>query len=289
MKRTALFLLLGLTTASGALPIAQADGVPYPSALSARLVRFVYNPNQTYTLYLRPGMGTDIQLPRGEHLVSLQLGDTVQWITSYVQGTGNILIKPVRPGIETSATLITSAHTYQMMLVSRNKGAWYQGVKFTPENPLVLLNPANEQSAALNPSLSADAHTADGTSSPASPSGDSADALADVNVSQMNFAWRVKGRARFAPTEVFSTPDFIWLRLPQDAPAPVVFGWQGGQWGIVNYNRRGPWIVVQGAPAAVELRANGRSVVAWRQGAKASGGGSQTPAAETSSSFVWGQ
>lgn len=241
----------------------QADVKAQPSVLSSRIVRFVADPDNTYVLYLHPGMVTDVKLAPGETLQALALGDTVQWVTQQVTGTGDVFIKPVKPGIQTSATLVTSAHTYQLMLVARDKGDWYQEVRFTPRSPLVFA----AQSALSAPSDSAPApqhasqpgdekKTRHKRHSPR----DSGDRFANVDLQSLSFGWTVKGKASFAPMRVLSSPDFVWIKLPRHTQAPVVFARQNGQWSIVNYDFRGDWIVVQTQARRLQLRANGDSV-----------------------------
>ncbi|APZ42547.1 TrbG/VirB9 family P-type conjugative transfer protein [Acidihalobacter ferrooxydans] len=259
MRITKTGLLLALMGAG--IGVAHAAATAYPSALSARLVRFVYDPNQTYTIYTRPGMVTDIRIPEGSQLVGLVLGNTVQWITSGLGNSNNVFIKPVAPGLETSATLVTTKRTYQLMMVSRAKGPWYQQVKFNPSSSIALYNPQAAMSVASTPAK----HT------PKKPAPSTKNAFSNIPLSQMNFDWHVQGQAKFAPSKVFSTSNFVWMDIPSNAPAPVVFSRDtaNAPWHIVNYNTKGSWIVVQGTPAQIRLLANGHQVVV-SQGAQAS-------------------
>lgn len=259
--------------------LAAAAAHAYPSALSSRIVRFIANPNNTYVLYLHPGMVTDIKLARGEHLRALALGDTVQWITQQVKGSGDVFIKPARAGIKTSATLVTNHHTYQMMLVSREHGDWYQEVRFHARTPLVYAAPqllgdpsAREQhNTVIHHRASKTKQHAPRplpTAGEVSGSKTVQDRFSQLNLQSLRFGWRIKGKAPFRPQRVFSSPNFVWMQMPENAPEPVVFVRRGGSWGIINYTRRGDWIVVQGAPKVLELRAGGQAVRVYGPGAK---------------------
>lgn len=266
---------------------AMATAPVFASALSARIVRFIADPNNTYVVYLHPGMVTDIKLAPGEHLEALALGDSVQWVTQQVPGSGDVFVKPVKAGIETSATLVTNQNSYQMMLVSRKTDTWYQEVRFQPMEPLVYADPqalqAQAQDRAQSPD-SAAAYRSSGlsfgrghdesdpaTKSPdalpdfdhASMTGGHQDDFSNLNLKDLRFGWHIKGKAAFRPTRVFSSPDFVWVELPEHSPAPVVFSQQGGKdgpWGIVNYDYRGHWIVVQSKDTSLELRSGGQVV-----------------------------
>lgn len=261
-------ILLALGIAAGALPLtAQATATPFPSALSSRIVRFIANPNYTYVLYLHPGMVTDIQLAQGERLKVLAVGDTARWITQQVPGTNDVFIKPVKAGIETSATLVTNRHTYQMMLVSRKKGDWYQEVHFEVSSPIVFAAPhASAATAVSTAPPRQPVYTTHGVAGqiPAN----NRNRLWNLKLSELRFGWTIHGTASFRPIRVFSSPDFVWIELPAHALAPVVFSRQGNTWGLVNYTPKGRWIVVQGHSKALELRADGQRVRLYAPGAR---------------------
>lgn len=253
--RLATCLAIGLMLPALAL----ASATPYPSALSSRIVRFIANPNNTYVLYLHPGMVTDIELAQGESLKALALGDTVQWITQQVPGTNDVFIKPVKAGLQTSATLVTNQRTYQLMLVSRKKGDWYQEVHFEAQSPIVFAAPdapdvPNEAAMNVPRPDHVRHHHHRGVQVP------NTDRFSDLKLSELRFGWTMSGKASFRPLRVFSSPDFVWIQLPPHAPSPIVFARQGDTWGIVNFDHRGRWIVVQSRARAFELRADGHQI-----------------------------
>lgn len=245
---------------------AMADAQPQPSALSSRIVTFVADPENTYVLYLHPGMVTDIKLAPGERLEALAMGDTVQWLAQQTPGTGDVFVKPVRPGIETSASLVTTAHTYQLMLVSRESGDWYQEVRFKAPSPVIFASAAAASVPVPAPAPSPASAASAQKPEPPQSRKTSRDLFADVDLQSLRFDWCVNGTAPFAPVRVLSSPDFVWIELPEHTQAPVVFARQGDQWGIVNYDMRGDWLVVQTQATRLQLRAAGQSVELYGPG-----------------------
>lgn len=247
-----------------------ADAKAYSSALSARLVRFIYSPQQTYTIFTRPGMETDIQIPKNSQLDVLALGDTTRWITSDAGGGHNIFIKPVKAGIETSGTLVTTRETYQVMFVSRAKGKWYQQVKFRPASPVAVSNnrveaqmqqQANQSAAAQAAHQKPVSHHA--SSHKHQHKHKSYNAFDHVDLSKIDFHWHIRGKAAFAPKLAFSSKQFVWMKMPKSGPSPVVFARNSSNqpWQIINYDRHGRWDVVQGSPSSIKLVANGHEVL----------------------------
>lgn len=268
-------IFLAMATALGTSVSAYAAAPVYQSALSSRIVTILYNPGQTYTIYTRPLMVTDIRIPRGSKLVGMAVGDSIRWRVEHLHDTGNIFIKPIKAGLETSATLVTTRHTYQIMLVSRKHGAWYQQVSLKPNPDVIISDPQAESSnaqqgegklqkefnrlqAEFNQHKSARAHK------------QSDNSFTDVDLNSMSFHWIVQGKASFAPTRVFSSKNFVWMKIPKNIAFPVVFARSSAHapWGIVNYNEKGRWIIVQGVPSQIELRANGEAVFVSQKGLK---------------------
>jgi type IV secretion system protein VirB9 len=212
-----------------------------------RLVVFRYDPNDSYLLLTRPGAVTHIALEPDELVVALALGDTVQWI---VQDKGpNVFVKPVRPDLYTSGTLVTNRRTYQLGLRSSPEGgAWYQRVSWT------------------FPGLIALARESDGREPrgavPAAQPGLARSAAEGVRIERLNFDYRITGRAAFRPAQVLDDGRFTYIQMPvslQEMPALFVAG-ESGEGERVNYLVRGRFLVVQRLADRLLLRL-GRSQV----------------------------
>ncbi len=125
-----LAFLAGIACAMSVWTTAWADIKPIPMPADSKLVEFPYDPNDTFIVLTRPKAVTDIVLHPDEEIQGLALGDTAQWIVKDTKG--HIFIKPIRPNIATTATLVTSARTYQFTLQSSPEdGIFYQRVGFT--------------------------------------------------------------------------------------------------------------------------------------------------------------
>jgi type IV secretion system protein VirB9 len=209
-----------------------AQSVPLAMPQDTRLVVFRYDPNDSYLLLTRPGAVTHIALEPDELVVALALGDTVQWI---VQDKGpNVFVKPVRPDLYTSGTLVTNRRTYQLGLRSSPEGgAWYQRVSWT------------------FPGLIALARESDGREPrgavPAAQPGLARSAAEGVRIERLNFDYRITGRAAFRPAQVLDDGRFTYIQMPvslQEMPALFVAG-ESGEGERVNYLVRGRFLVVQ--------------------------------------------
>lgn len=209
-----------------------AQSVPLAMPQDTRLVVFRYDPNDSYLLLTRPGAVTHIALEPDESVVALALGDTVQWI---VQDKGpNVFVKPVRPDLYTSGTLVTNRRTYQLGLRSSPEGgAWYQRVSWTV------------------PGLIALARESDGRDPrgavPAAQPGLGRSAAEGVRIERLNFDYRITGRAAFRPAQVLDDGRFTYIQMPvslQEMPALFVAG-ESGEGERVNYLVRGRFLVVQ--------------------------------------------
>lgn len=229
-----LSLLPAVLLALGAaclVPPAQADIKPIPMPADARLVEFPYEPNDTFIVLTRPKSITDIVLHQDEDVLGLALGDTFQWQVK--EAKGHIFVKPLRPNLSTSVTLVTTARTYQFTLQSSPEdGAWYQRVSFTYPQLLVI---ERERQAAVRRTNEAEQARLDNQL--ASPR---------LSPENLNFEYAISGDASFKPVQVFDDGKFTWVRMPktQDMPAFFMVAEDGGI-ELINTHLRGDYVVVQ--------------------------------------------
>ena len=172
-----------------------------------RLVRFDFDPNNTYQILTRPKAVTDIQLEAGEVVKGVALGDSFSWDCE-TGVTGHIFIRPKYDDVVTSGTVVTDRRTYQLMLRSTEAdvGKWYQRVTW-----------GYPGTSMLQPIATTAAPQASGVGPTAS------DPLTrGVDVEQLNFDYRISGNAPFKPVQVIDNGTFTWIRMPaniQDWPA----------------------------------------------------------------------
>lgn len=229
-----LLLLCGSQVFASSLPV----GMP----ADTKLVTFRYDPNNTYTVYSRPMAVTHVQLGSDERVTAFALGDTVQWVTE--QSDSNLFIKPIRPDISTSATLVTNKRTYQLTLKSvGEKDKWYQRV--TWQYPDLLIR--QQQAIAVEQQIREEKVVA--------KEREVADAPPPVTLEKLNFEYEVKGSGSFKPTQVFDDGKFTWFRIaPSQQDLPVFFIINEGRTELANYIVKGEFVVIQRLFAEAVLR-----------------------------------
>lgn len=235
MRITRLSLIRALFIAGALTGIcvgnAFAEIKPIPMPADAKLVEFPFEPNDTFVVLTRPKSVTDIVLHPDEEVISLALGDTFQWQVKDVKG--HVFVKPLRPNISTSVTLVTSARTYQFTLQSSPEdGVWYQRVGFTYPQLLVI-----ERERQVLAKRTQDAEIARLDAQLASPK---------LSPENLNFDYSISGEASFRPKQVFDDGKFTWVRMPktQDMPAFFMVADDGGI-ELINTHLRGEYVVVQ--------------------------------------------
>lgn len=233
---------------------AQSSAVPMP--LDTRLVAFRYHPDESYVVLTRPGAVTHIALEPDESITAFALGDTVQWI---VQERGpHLFVKPVRAGLYTSATLVTSRRVYQLALRSGpEEGAWYQRVSWTHPGIIAAGSGVVPSPVAAPAAI---ASTAAG--------------LPALDLPRVEFGYRIEGDAVFRPVAVLDDGRFTWFRMPPGlVEVPALFALapstdaESGE--LVNYLTRGRWLVAQRLASGFVLRLGREQVRILRDAASA--------------------
>lgn len=198
--------------------------VPMPG--ETRLVTFTYDPNDSYTILTMPNAVTDVELRKEERILALALGDGTQWQAQ--KKDNHLFIRPAREGLFTSATLVTTARTYQLALRSSpHGGKWYQRVSWQYPDVLVM----EDNQAALDRAVAATQPSP--SVAPARPIA----APATLAVDKLNFVYHIEGEARFRPRQVFDDGTFTYIRFdkrPQELPALFVKHRDG--FGLAVYN-----------------------------------------------------
>lgn len=229
-------LLSNTAFAEGAIPTISPD--------SQHVVSFTYNPETVFAIKTRVHMVTDLRLAPGEQLEELVLGNTSQWITA--KAPGNVFLKPTAPGLETSGTMVTNLHTYQLIITSSKNHQWYQQVSWM-SGPMVAIQD-NNVSPYMPPALALPAATPSTKPATGANQEDHGQQTAAVQaMSNLHFNYRIEGNAAFRPTEVFNNGTFTWIRMPRlgNAPMPALFVEERGTYSIANYWRKGDYLVVQ--------------------------------------------
>lgn len=245
MKKTLLASVLGLALLNTvATAYAEAESIPLPD--DVKLVQFTFNEHDTYPIMTMPGNITDIQLHDGEKIVALALGDSVQWITAKTDQ--HIFIKPTKPNIYTSGTLVTDKRSYQLTLRSSPQGGkWYQRVSWTYPDLIVIQQQAEEARKVAEAQAIA-ALQAEEAKRKAIEVSTTVSRAPGNPVENLNFSYSYKTASKpsFMPEQTFDDGKFTWIKIPgksQEMPALFLVG-NDGKYELVNYVRDGNFLKV---------------------------------------------
>lgn len=235
--------LVGLAlTATVAVVHAESMSTSMPG--DVRLVVFNYDANNTFTILALPGNITDIQLNEGEKITALALGDSVQWITA--KADGHIFIKPTKPNIFTSATLVTDQRTYQLTMRSSPEGGkWYQRVSWQyPE--LIVMKQTELEFQAKAAKIALEAIKVEEKKRQADVIATSISRAPGNPIENLNFDYTVTGNADFKPIQIFDDGKMTWLKMNnkvQEWPATFILD-EGNVTEVINPLRDGDFIKV---------------------------------------------
>lgn len=206
---------------------------------------FNYGDAALYKIYCKDGYLTIIRLQPGETIVSINGGDTSRWVVdSSTAGTGNaaqaqVLLKPVRAGLDTNFVIITDKHTYQLQAKSTS---WYNPiVSWTyPQEERNLLK-RNEEKQLKNDRENI--------------------SLGVRNPESLNFNYKIKTRGEvdaWKPQNVFDDGRKVYIKMTStmkngEAPALLLKD-SKGKTSIVNYRMKNEYYIVDRLFKEAELR-----------------------------------
>jgi P-type conjugative transfer protein TrbG len=203
---------------------------------------YPFSPGALYRVYAAVNQVSDIALQPGERLVSVSTGDTVRWIvgdTTSGEGTTeqvHILVKPIAPDLKTNLLITSERRTYHLEIES-TEATYMSSLSWTyPEDELIAIKKRNDE-----------------------VSGADSVPLAGVeSFDQLNFRYRIEGRASFAPARVFDDGAKVYIQfpgsLPQGEAPPLFVQGSNGAPALVNYRVMGNTYIVDRLFAVAELR-----------------------------------
>jgi len=230
------------------LPILAAACLATPALAPAQpsTVVLPWSEGAIYPVATMPGRVTDIALEPGEALAGtgpVAAGDTARWIIGDSEsGAGaakrrHVLVKPTEAGLATNLVIHTDRRTYHVEL--RATPATYMA-------RVAWRYPAGELTAVRGqPSVPVGAGPA---AAPQAP---------DVDLTRLNFAWRVEGRAAWRPERVFDDGRRVVIDFPAGAAEmPPLFERAPGSGALqlLNYRVSGRRIVTDRLFTEGELR-----------------------------------
>lgn len=211
-------LIVAFVSSLGAVP-AHAESKAIPFAQDVHLQTFNYDRNNTYTVNTRPEIVTDIELADDERIDTVVVGNSTQWIIEQDTQGRHVFVKPTVPGLFTSATIITTKRTYQLLLKSfADDDKFFQRVTWNDNRLTMLRNKAVEDARLAAEEKAAIAKE------------DEAQKLDDQKtvwnigtpIESINFNYDISGTADFKPVQVFDDGRFTWLKFNtpvQELPA----------------------------------------------------------------------
>lgn len=236
MKSLLVTLLL---VASG---LAHAEQMPLPMPGDNRLVTFTYDANNTYTVLTIPDAVTDIQLMEDEKISAMAVGDSIQWVIA--KADGHVFVKPTKPNIFTSATIVTDKRAYQLTLRSSPPGGkWYQRVSWNYPDVLVYQQKVEKETKSIEQEIERKLEEKRKelnaiVVNDAEQKG--------VPVENLNFNYDVKGSAPFRPKQVFDDGKFTYIALSSYQELPALFlKDENGKFELVNFIRDKDFLKVQ--------------------------------------------
>lgn len=185
----------------------------------------------------------DIELEPGEVYNEIVLGDTARWTVEAGvsrNGTTHIFVKPMDVNLHTTLVVTTNRRVYHMKLVSRRSGHTpYVGFLYESQLQAVLKKDSKEK--AWNTAIE------DG---------------APVDMSNLNFGYKLKGKAPWRPVKVYDDGRKMYLRLPETSTrgeVPALLVRQGKEDTLVNYRLKNNTFEVDGVfPHVILITGIGR-------------------------------
>ncbi|MGX6566079.1 TrbG/VirB9 family P-type conjugative transfer protein [Cupriavidus necator] len=242
---------LGIGDISDAMnPANPFNGGVEPIALpgDSRLVVFTYNRDQIFRVLSAPLKMTTIEFPEDEQIVGEPAwGESVRWDYE-TDGLNHLYVKPQASGLVNTLSVNTNKRSYEFTLVSSPLGGiFYQKVRFRIPTSFA----AKVKARGDGRGEQADGRADLGLRNP--------DAVA-VAPEQLNFEYSISGSASFKPETAFDDGKAVWLRIPKGADWPVPLAKDGSDYVVVNFIRRGDFLVVQRLAEAIALRSGSEEV-----------------------------
>ncbi|WP_029043719.1 TrbG/VirB9 family P-type conjugative transfer protein [Cupriavidus sp. WS] len=247
---------LGIGSLSDAMnPANPFNGGADPMALpgDSRLVVFTYNRDQIFRVLSAPLKMTTIEFPDDEQIVGDPAwGESVRWDYD-TDGANHLYVKPQAPGLVNTLSVNTNKRSYEFTLVSSPLGGiFYQKVRFRIPASISAKVKARSEARAeraeqADPVAVPDAHARDGD-------------IVAVSPEKLNFDYSISGSADFRPDTVFDDGKSVWLRIPNGADWPVALIKDGSDFVVVNFIRRGDYLVVQRLAKTIALRSGDTEV-----------------------------
>jgi type IV secretory pathway VirB9-like protein len=251
-------VVLCLATSAAAISQERQRPAPIPSPSDNRIVTLTYEKDSSYLIPTLVGMDTHIRLANDETLQFPQAADAVQFVIKTDSDQGrNIWVKPIRPDLTTTLTLVTDKRTYYLVLQSGPEGAkWYRAVSWIyPE---------------VQAAKRFEAIRAEQVKAEEAKRADDQKVLKNIDFGAMNWRYDIEGDAPFRPTSVFDNGQFVHLILPgalQRLPS-VFLRESDGQGSLVAPSLSNEVLIIPRLAPQIILKLDKETVTITRRDAK---------------------
>jgi len=222
--------------------------LPRALATDARIKVVAYQANNVVPVKASTFTTTQIVFGYNEVIENIQNGDLDAWIVSVQKGLPNMLfLKPTIVGSKTNMTIVTNRHTYYFQLDSQepalktHDSSTYAIHFIYPEQARKAML-ANMRYNQVQKRAILNAHQ---------------------NPNHYHWDYSFHGAASIMPLHIFDDGRFTYMQLQRGQPIPAIFAVDNveGKESVVNYQRRGQYLIVQQVAPQFTLR-SGRYHVA---------------------------
>lgn len=213
-----------------------------------------------------------IRLIQGENITALAIGDTVRWMAQQTTAgdTPVVLIKPTQGGIQTNIVITTDAgRVYYMHAIGKKDEYQPMTSFYDPDDMLRTQTAESREIERLKKRIEqaeADARRAREEAAVRAAQKREEAIVAEapgatLDPTKLNFSWRCEANSRaardFVPQQVFSSTTHTFIKLKPDAAEfPGVFAKDGASFALLNFRRKGEYVVVDGAQKHIVLAAS---------------------------------
>ena len=244
-----LVVVLGLMVSA---PWGLAEQAPRALAKDGRIRQVNYDANNVVPIQGTPLINTQVIFGDDETIVNVQNGDASAWQMTVDKNLPNVLnLKPTLLGSHTNLEVIT--------LDSNQTRRYYRFVLDSPKRVKTKRLPT----FAVRFSYPKRAHLQRQLQHQFQRLAKHSILDAPKNPAHYNWDYSFHGSRRIMPAHVFDDGRFTYLQLRPNQPVPAVFAVNNanGDESVVNYRRKGNYLVIQTTAPQLTLR-NGQSQVA---------------------------
>ncbi len=219
-------------------PTALAEQVPLKRLSDQRLQVVNYVPHNVVKIRGAPFVATQIVFAKDEYIEDVQSGDLAAWTVSIDKHLPYMLfVKPTAQESRTNMTVVTNRHTYYFHLAVGQKNHLPVTYALQFSYPQQLKD--QQAIASLVASRASQSQVS-----------------AFDHPNQYHWDYSFHGDRRIVPLHVFDDGRNTYLQLQPEQPVPAIFVVNNpqGREAVVNYRRRGQYLVIHQVVPQLTLR-----------------------------------